>query len=447
MLREGRFVKREGSASPGFAARACEIVVVMRTGWLVVVIAACSSEPGTESTVDANGGDGSVIDSPPSCFGETGRIEAVQVESGNAFGDAIAIDGTTAAIGASGEDVATIRDRGAVYLLARTGGTWMHDAKLTGEALADRFGDAVAIRGGVLLVGAPNNDGSPGVIESGSAYVYERDGSGAWQPAGKLRASTPVAFAGFGSTVALLPGTAFVAAPTEAGAVYVFERSAGGVWSETAKLVPSDPQAKARFGHSLAANDTTLVVGLGHDPNMPTTGGAYVFEKQGSVWTEVKKLQVASPASGTQLGHSVAIEGTTIFVGAPASAGAMPTGAVEVFERDATGWHHAAQLHAADPQPFDYFGSSVSISGDRALIGATLEDGPDGMKDVAGAAYEVVRTASGWAQAKKHHSSDLAENGKHFGHHSAVASKTALVGGSFYRSGLPHGGVYALDCP
>jgi len=109
-------------------------------------------------------------------------------------------------------------------------------------AAADRFGSAVAVRGSLAVVGAPNGDGA--VANSGSVYVLARVGD-AWIEVQEVFASDGAAFDSFGANV-FISGQDFIVGAvgddevaTDAGAAYIFERGPTG-WSQAAKLIAPD---------------------------------------------------------------------------------------------------------------------------------------------------------------------------------------------------------------
>ena len=100
------------------------------------------------------------------------------------------------------------------------------------------------------------------------------------------------------------------------GSAYVFQRS-GGVWAEMGKLLASDGQADDRFGSSADIDGDTAVVGTREFGGpMPFTGGAYVFQYSGGIWTETQKPVPSGISSEDDFGIAVAIEGDQMIVGA-----------------------------------------------------------------------------------------------------------------------------------
>jgi hypothetical protein len=267
-------------------------------------------------------------------------------------------------------------------------------AKLTASdgAAYDDFGYSVAISGDTVVVGTHYDDDNG--FESGSAYVFERNQTGAdnWGQVAKLTASDAAADDRFGVSVAISGDTVVVGAwgdadnGTQSGSAYVFERNQTGAdnWGQVAKLTASDAAAGDWFGYSVAISGDTVVVGApGDDDNGSQSGSAYVFGRNqtgADNWGQVAKLTASDGAAGDWFGYSVAISGDTVVVGAPYDDdnGAY-SGSAYVFERNQTGadnWGQVAKLTASDAAAVDCFGISVAISGDAGaiVVGADWDD-------------------------------------------------------------------------
>lgn len=148
--------------------------------------------------------------------------------------------------------------------------------------------------------------------------------------------------------------------------------AAADVLSDPLPLTPSDGQAGDEFGAAVALEGTTLVVGApDHGAVGIDAGAAYVFDL--ATGSEVRKLLPADLTERDAFGAAVAIEGDWIVVGAPVSGelGAAP-GAVYVFDR-ATG-QEVRKLQASDAFNGELFGSALALDGGRLLIGAYQND-------------------------------------------------------------------------
>jgi hypothetical protein len=276
-----------------------------------------------------------------------------------------------------------------VFILASTTFATTETKLLASDsAESDWFGHAVSISGDVALVGA-ELDGDKGTY-SGAAYVFRWNGS-AWAEEDKLLASDGLRYDFFGFSVSISGDVALVGAygdddsGTDAGAAYVF-RWNGESWEEEDKLLASDGAAGDQFGHAVSISGNVALVGASWDDDRGAdSGAAYVFRWNGSSWEEEDKLLASDGAAGDQFGHAVSISGNVALVGAYLDDDSgTDAGAAYVFRWNGSSWLEEQKLLASDGDANDRFGSSVSISGDVALVGAFWDD--DNSTD-AGAAY------------------------------------------------------------
>jgi FG-GAP repeat protein len=282
------------------------------------------------------------------------------------FGFSVAISGTTAIVGAWANNDGGA-DSGSAYLFETT--TGLQVAKLTASDAAanDFFGRSVAISGTTAIVGAwGNNDAGTG---SGSAYLFDTtDG----HQIAKLTASDAASLDIFGHSVAISGTTAIVGAwgnndaGTDSGSAYLFDTSTG---LQIAKLTASDAAAGDQFGSSVAISSTTAIVGAKGDNSI--SGSAYLFDT--TTGFQIAKLTASDAAAGDEFGVSVAISGTTAIVGAWGNDDAgNNSGSAYLF--DTTDGHQIAKLAASDAAAYDTFGGSVAISSTTAIIGAQAGD-------------------------------------------------------------------------
>ena len=313
------------------------------------------------------------------------KLTASDAAAYDQFGCSVAISEDTAVIGANADDNGSWS--GSAYVFVRSNGTWTQQAKLTAaNAVGEsRFGYSVAVGDDTAVIGA-DKDGTPDTSDCGSAYVFTRDPSNVWTQQEKLTASDAAESGRFGGSVAFDGDTAVIGAQEDnhgRGAAYVFVRS-DGVWTEQAKLVASDSTASDNFGSSVAFSGETAVIGAGRKSYW--RGAAYVFVRSNGVWTEQAKLVASDEAAGAYFGFSVAVRGNMAVIGTWGDDHAgLNSGSAFVFARNSSGsWTPQANLIAWDGAEGDWFGSSVAISGDTAVIGASMDD--DSGQD-SGAAY------------------------------------------------------------
>lgn len=400
---------------------------------------------------------------------------------------------------------------GAAYVFVRSGTNWVQQAYLKasnttlGLTGPQNFGSAVAISRDIIVVGAigessraagvNGNQNDTSAPAAGAAYVFARTGTN-WVQQSYLKASNPeggsaanIYGAQFGFTVAVSGETVVVGAPYESsnatgvngtqtdtsvshsGAAYVFVRN-GANWSQQAYLKASNPNAEDEFGTSVTVSGDTVVVGAPGEGSSATglngdqsdnstrsAGAAYVFVRNGTNWSQQAYCK-ASNSGPDSFGNGVSVSGDTLVVGAQFEAssasgvngdqsgnGALGAGAAYIFVRLGTNWSQQAYLKASNPDAFDYFGSSVAVSGDTVIVAATKErsiatgingDESDNSLMQSGAAYIFVRLGTNWSQqaylkASNNHGFQFSPPdwyGPDFGGSVAVSGGFALVGAS-----------------
>jgi hypothetical protein len=353
--------------------------------------------------------------------------------AGDQFGASVALSGDTALVGALDHNVGANSDQGAAYVFVRNGVTWTQQAELIasdGEA-NDLFGASVALSGDTALVGALWDDYGANTSQ-GSAYVFVRNGT-TWTQQAKLMASNGAAYDYFGSSVALFADTALVGAPgsdvgsdTDEGSAYVFVRN-GATWSEQAQLIASDGAASDNFGASVALSSDTALVGS--DRHNSLKGAVCVFVRDGTSWSEQAQLTAFDGAEGDVFGSSVAISGDTALVGADGRDvdGNLDQGSAYVFLRNGTTWTQQGELIASNGAAHDDFGYSVALSGDTALVGAKMHDIAG--RGSQGSAYVFMRSGTTWNLQQELTASDGAAD-DYFGWSVALSGDTAIVGAS-----------------
>ncbi|MDH5492715.1 MAG: hypothetical protein OEY14_12250, partial [Myxococcales bacterium] len=334
------------------------------------------------------------------------------------FGASVSLsaDGSRALVGANADDTAGGVDAGSARVYLRSGTTWTEEATLFASdgAAGDGFGVSVSLSadGSRALVGAYRDD-TPGGSEAGSARVYLRSGT-TWTEEATLFASDGALGDRLGVSVSLsedgsraLVGASLDDTPggPDAGSARVFVRS-GTSWSEEATLLASDGALGDRLGRSvsLSGDGSLALVGAYGDDTAggADAGSARVYSRSGTTWTEEATLFASDGAAWDSFGYSVSLsgDGSRALVGAyqDDTAGGADAGSARVYSRSGTTWTEEATLFASDGVAQDYFGVSVSLSGDgsRVLIGAHADDTAGGSN--AGSARVYSRSGTTWSE-------------------------------------------------
>ena len=375
-------------------------------------------------------------------WGQLARLPCppVFVARSEAFGLSVSIDGDTAIVGAPADDDNGQRSGSAfVFERDRGGlGVWGLVTRITPAdgSRDDGFGAAVAIDDDTVLVGAPEDD--PVWPGFGKAYVFGRDHGGTdnWGQVVKITSADGSSGDLFGLPVAISGDTAVVGAPGDddlgenSGSAYVFRRNLGGSdnWGQVVKITPADGVSADLFGWSAAIDGEIAVIGSPYAyDNGVWTGTAFVFQRdQGGpdAWGQVAKLTASDGVEADLFGASVSIDHDTIVVGAPGDFPSTP-GSAYLFRQDHGGpsaWGELRRISPIDGVDRDFFGRSVSISGDIVLVGAPRYS--------AGSAYVFQRDLGGlnaWGQLAKTSASDSAVNDE-FGRSVAADGAICIVG-------------------
>jgi hypothetical protein len=193
----------------------------------------------------------------------------------------------------------------------------------------------------------------------------------------------------------------------------VFVRS-GGVWTQQQELTENGAQ-EDYFGWSVSVSgDTALIATPGKSNINQSQGAAFVFVRNGDIWARQQKLTAADGAAADAFGSSVSLNGDTALIGAYKNAGSTQAqGAVYVLVRSGGVWTQQQELTAADGAENNEFGVSTSLSGNSALIGAS------------GTAYVFVRKGEVWTQQQQLTPSD----GTIDGYAVSLSGSTAVLGG------------------
>ncbi|WP_437821898.1 DNRLRE domain-containing protein [Sorangium sp. So ce1078] len=240
----------------------------------------------------------------------------------NSIGEAVAVDG----------DRAVVSAESSVYVFARSGGAWSEEIELAPPAGENPWETPpVAIAGGTVVVGAPAHEWWVEQGGVGAAFVFDASD---WSDARKLTAQPPEGqYDRFGSSVAISGSRIIVGAPgvlsppipwyrLGRGMAYVFDRVGSG-WSMDSRLIGTDGRSGDGLGGAVAISGDMAVAGaiLADRFDQPDAGAAYVFSPASGEWIEIERAKLTgSGPTGGGFGKAVAVSGSSVLVGSPATA-------------------------------------------------------------------------------------------------------------------------------
>jgi len=236
------------------------------------------------SPFDDNGeysGSAYVFQRSGDAWAQAAKLTASDADAEDAFGFNVSISGDLALVG-SPQDDDNGHNAGAAYVFQRSGGSWTQVAKLSANdgAEGDALGLAVAISGNTALVGAFGDDDNG--HQAGAAYVFRFDGA-SWHQEAKLTGGDGGEYDYFGQYVALDGDRALVGAWGDddpygvlSGSAYIFERD-GSAWRQTVKLTASDGAEQDVFGMAVAISGDWAAIGAPSDDDLGDSSGSVYF--------------------------------------------------------------------------------------------------------------------------------------------------------------------------
>ena len=360
------------------------------------------------------------------------KLTASDGEGDDRFGWSVSVSGHFALIGAWGDDD-NGNEAGSAYIFHYDDFHWVQEMKLApiDPSADDLFGYSVSLSNDRSVVGAlfGNSDAS----QAGAAYIFRYDGLD-WVQEDKLTPAVGATFDYFGNSVSLSGDFVLIGAEGDgehgisAGAAYVFYND-GSQWVQQAKLTASDGSEFDYFGLSVSVSGNYALIGAPGDADHGFyTGAAYIFHYDGANWEQEAKLTANDGRTYDYFGSSVSISGENVLIGANADDdNGLESGSVYIFQYNGSNWIQQAKLIANDGTPYDYFGYSVSVSGDHALIGA---NGDSDLGFGKGSAYIFHYNGSIWVQESKIVASDGMASDS-YGFSVSMSEDYALVGAVF----------------
>lgn len=348
-------------------------------------------------------------------FGQ--KLFASDADTGDFFGSAVSLDNTRLIVGARGKDD-NGSFSGAVYEYNHDGNNWVESQIIlaTDGESGDIFGNSLQLSGDRMIIGAPGDD-IPFFSGAGSAYIYDYDSiNQEWNESHKLIASDPQFNHDFGISVDVDGDKALIGAwrdddnGSTAGSAYMFHfDSLNNNWVQQPKFIPLGINASDQFGFGVSLEGDWAVIGAPDKEDDATgslkIGSTYIYNYVNPNWVNTQKITAGINAQHfDDFGHSVSISGNRILVASKGdNENGANAGAAYVYEFNGVNWFQNQKLTANDGAAGDFFGSSVAISGNKTLVGATGDDNnwiDDGAAYIINVAerYDLSINVSGLAQ-------------------------------------------------
>ncbi|MFN0099528.1 MAG: choice-of-anchor B family protein [Gemmatimonadaceae bacterium] len=318
----------------------------------------------------------------PNGWRRVGNLFASDSAPGDGFGATIAADERSLLIARIGFGDDADSTRGSVHTFRkRADGTWERTGTVRAPVPAVRaaFGASLLLAGDVAYVGAPSEGG-------GAVHMLRRNADGSWSVSGAVAAPTLAATDRFGAAIATDGARLAVGTPgrtTNRGAVVMYSRAANGSWTADTTITFSRATDQSRFGASLLLKGDRLIVGAPgalplNNPGGPSAGLVAVLEysRVTEIWRERQTFTSFLNAS-SRFGQTMAMVGTELWVGAPAST--RNTGHVFRLRQGADGvWGSMRMLDAGTIEGGSQFAAAMAASSDAVIVGMPQDAGGEG---------------------------------------------------------------------
>jgi MYXO-CTERM domain-containing protein len=388
----------------------------------------CGVNEGDPGSWEAVGFATSAVSPDEIKFEQHAQIVAERSLPDNQFGRAVAVSGDTVVVGSPQKPGVPVA--GAAYVYARDGeGRWSETVLPAGSSPDPSFGEAVAISGDVIAVGAPRQP-AQGAIDAGAVYIFKRVDK-TWMAVQTIRAVDAAkvgdqfgaALALQGDTLAIgMPAPGMAGTDTKSGQVYIFQRGAADMWTLQTSLAMGASVAAVddRFGSALAISGDRLAVGAPNaDVPLSNTGAVHMFHRTHGSWMYERKLSLREAAKeNDRIGSVVAMDGARVVAAVVPTASAPGAAYVFALESD-----DIALLEPTGGAVNEGFGSSLAIAGDTVLVGAPSGDG---IGPRAGVVYVFMSRSGAWLSSRI-----TVQNGRmndRFGAAVVLSERSALLG-------------------
>ena len=408
------------------------------------------------------------------------------------FGRSVSLSGNRAVVGAEFDSTEEYRRNGSAYIFEYDGNTWVESQKLTADDADDfdLFSHAVGISGDSIFVGAEDADGS--FNRGGVTYVFMHDGT-SWVQTQKLEGSNNGNSTSFGKTLSISGNKAVIGAGSEFSYIFEFNGSqwletkffsnsngdydytfiksvsingdqvvisgqngataiSGASvfnydmsWVKTQQIASSDTTENSSFGSSVSISANGLVIGsdFAVDTHGNHSGAAFLYGKNGQSWDEDLRFSISEDGSAAAyFGYSVSLSGNRALVGAYGDNDlGRYSGSAYIYDYDGETWTQTQKIHASDGEKSDNFAFTVSLLGNRAIIGAY---GDDDNGESSGAAYVFDYDGAVWNQTQKLSASD-GEAYDGFGRSVSLTENRIIIGADRNNNDDGRGAAYVFE--
>jgi len=334
------------------------------------------------------------------------------------IGTSISVDGNIAAIAAPKS-----KGHGVVHLFEHNGIDWINKGFVepSDGFFDDYFGGSISLHDNTLFVGAYHHNY---LNKTGAVYVYEFIND-TWVEIQKISSPNNVYESHFGISVKQENGWLIIGASGESK-VYVYKKLNEN-WELHQTLEPSLIVFESFFGYGLEIKNDELFIGASaySDQSENDSGIIYYYRLINDQWQLQDSLLPSDLFNDNLFGIAISLQENRLLIGSPQAFSTVISGTAYVFEYINEEWIEVQKVVPDDPKLDSWFGSSVYLDGDSAIVGAYRDSE---IYSEAGAAYLFNLNESTWEQSEKMFSYNPTNNGR-FGISVFMGNNKMLTGG------------------
>ncbi len=359
-------------------------------------------------------------------------VEQSKIPGLGSFGNKVAINETQMVVSAYGESLESVNRVGSVYIFEFNGSDWVLEQKLNASDPAENnyFGSSIDLDKGMLAIGADKDGNSTNADGAGAVYLFIKE-KGVWEQSQKLIAPNEQHFNKFGSHVQIDSNKIFVSSVSDealgqfGGHVHVFEQH-GLNWVQSIDLGPVTGSDDNEQNFALAADNNELLIGASGDDTVDDEAGSFSsFSFDNIQWIENDKVNMALGSARNYYGNTTKIEADHMMIGSYGDDQVgRESGAVYSYKFSNGEWIQEAKIYAENPNPYQSFGYAIDINDLRAIIGAPSFDV---ITNDPGSAYIYNYTNGNWVYETKITASDGVDD-DYFGGSVSIYGDYALIG-------------------
>ena len=355
------------------------------------------------------------------------------------FTYSLAMSGNYVIAGATGEDDSDGTNSGKAYIYNVTTGALVHtldNPNAYGTSASDSFGSSVTMSGNRAIVSAPSEDDASG-NSSGKAYIYNVTTGALLHTLDNPNAYGTSDTDTFGRdrAVEMSGDYAIIGAPfeddsdgTSSGKAYIFDVTTGNLLQTLDNPNPNSPSTSDLFAANVSISGDYAIAGAYGELN---SGKAYIFDvTTGSLVHTLDNPDADGLPASDSFGGAVAISGNYAIVGARFEDDSDGSNSGKAYIFNVT---TGALIHTLDnPNAYgtsgsDYFGSTVKINGNYAIVAANQENDENGLE--SGKIYIFDITTGNLLQTLDNPDADGNAASDRFGYSIATSGNYIIVGG------------------